>query len=362
MEKTSDFFDSWVKSQETFIENWTATAKKLQESFLGLGGPKGKDPDATGQGVFDLYNSWMTAVACALKDNSDSYLKIIKDTLSKTFSSSHAYTKLYEIWLPLAGAIQDMVSSAESYRKLIDPAKYKEIMDTIFGLTSARAISESYDQAVKLMQTLGTSASGFVGPWTDAAQKSMKTFPHVAEGRPEFFLNAFHTMFNAFDSTFGRAFHVPAVGKDREKVELFLKGLDDVSVYLAKNTEHQQMMYVTGLAAMEKVIETIAGKVRDGKEMKDFSEFFNLWIEVNEKAYYALFKTEAFSTLQGELLDSSLNVRKHFFKLMELYLYDFPIALRSEMDDLYKTMYELKKKVKGLEKELKKLSVQEAGA
>ena len=362
MEKPSDFFDTWIKSQETFIGNWTAAAKKMQESFLGSDGPKGKDPDTAGQGAFDVYNSWMTAVARALTENGDSCLKMVKDTLSKTFTSSHAYTKLYEIWLPLAEAVRDRFSSAESYKELVDPVKLKEVMDTIFGLTSAQAISEYYDQAVKLMQTFGTSASGFVGPWTDAAQKTIKTFPHVAEGRPESFPNIFHTVFNAFDSTFGRAFHVPAVGKDREKVELLLRGLDDVSVYLAKNTEHQQMMYVTGLAAMEQVIETIARKVRDGKEIEDFSEFFDLWIEVNEKAYYALFKTEAFSTLQGELLACSLNVRKHFFKFMELYLYDLPIALRSEMDDLYKTMYELKKRVKGLEKEIKKLSAQEAGA
>ena len=361
MEKTSDFFDTWLKSQETFIENWTATAKKLQESFLPPGGTGGKAPDIGGQGVFDLYNSWMTAVVGALKENGDSCLKIVKDTLSKTFSSSHAHTKLYEIWLPLAGAVRDNILNAESYKELIDPAKYKEIMDTVFGLTSARAISEYYDQAVRLMQTFGAAASGFVGPWTDAVKKGTKTFPQVAEGRPESLLNVFHAMFNAFDSTFGRAFHVPAVGKDREKIELLLRGLDDLSVYLAKNTEHQQMMYAAGLAAMEKVIETVAGNVRDGKEMTDFSEFFNLWIDVNEKAYYALFKTEPFSKLQGELLDSSLNVRKHFFKFMELYLYDFPIALRSEMDDLYKTMYELKKKVKGLEKEINKLSSQEAG-
>ena len=56
--------------------------------------------------------------------------------------------------------------------------------------------------------------------------------------------------------------------------------------------------------------------------------------------------------MQGELLEAELKVRKHFFKLMELYLYDFPIALRSEMDDLYKTVYELKKKVKNLEKQV----------
>jgi polyhydroxyalkanoate synthesis regulator phasin len=55
--------------------------------------------------------------------------------------------------------------------------------------------------------------------------------------------------------------------------------------------------------------------------------------------------------MQGELLETGLKLRQHNFKLMELYLYDYPIALRSEMDDLYKTVYELKKKVRSLEKQ-----------
>jgi hypothetical protein len=100
------------------------------------------------------------------------------------------------------------------------------------------------------------------------------------------------------------------------------------------------------------MIAAVAEKVNAGEEFKDFGEFFNLWITVNEKAYFALFQTEDYAKMQGEVLEASLNVRKHFFKLTELYLYDLPIALRSEMDDLYKTVYELKKKVKGLERQL----------
>jgi polyhydroxyalkanoate synthesis regulator phasin len=49
-------------------------------------------------------------------------------------------------------------------------------------------------------------------------------------------------------------------------------------------------------------------------------------------------------------------MREHGFKLMELHLYDYPIALRSEMDDLYKTIYELKKKVKSLEKQFREVN------
>jgi len=185
-----------------------------------------------------------------------------------------------------------------------------------------------------------------------ASEKGFKAVPHIMEGHPESLMKIFHTMFSAFDGTVGRVFHVPAVGKDREKVELLLHSLDVLSVYLAKNTEFEHTMYVTGLAAFEKMIAAVAEKVNAGEEFKDFGEFFNLWITVNEKAYSALFQTEDYAKMQGEVLEASLNVRKHFFKLTELYLYDLPIALRSEMDDLYKTVYELKKKVKGLERQL----------
>jgi class III poly(R)-hydroxyalkanoic acid synthase PhaE subunit len=362
MEKVKDFFDTWVKSQENFREDWIGTAKKLQQTLFGQGSATAGSSAAPGHEFVNIYNSWMAAVVNALKETGDTDVDVIKETLSKAFSSSNAYTKLYEVWLPLFKAIQEKTFSGDVDKDVVDPAKYKEVIDKIFGLSSPEAILEFYDQIAKLMQTFGVSARGFVEPWADAIQKNAKTLPQFAEGRPESLMNIFHNVFAAFDNTFGRIFHVPAVGKDREKVELLLRSFDDISIYLAKNTEYQHRMYVTGLTAMEEVIKTIARKIKDQEEIKNFDEFFDLWLDTNEKAYYALFQTKEFSQMQGELTDASLSVRKHFFKLMELYLYDFPIALRSEMDDLYKTIYDLKKKVKVLEQQIKHLSAQEVAA
>ncbi|HAM50131.1 MAG TPA: hypothetical protein DCP92_05350 [Nitrospiraceae bacterium] len=356
MEKAQDFFDRWVKSQEKFREDWIEKAKKLQQTLFSLKGGTEGSSAAPGE-FFNIYNSWITAVVDAMKETGDSNVDVIKETLSKTFSSSNVYIKLYEVWLPLLKAIQERTFSADAYKDLIDPAKYKEVIDKIFGLSSAEALIELYDEITKLIQTFGISARGFVEPWTDAIQSSIGTLPQFVEGRPESLMNIFHNVFAAFDNTFGKIFHVPAVGKDREKIELLLRSFDDISIYMAKNTEYQHMMYVTGLTAMEKVIETVARRIKAQEEIKSFDEFFDLWLEVNEKAYYALFQTEDFSKIQGQLADASMSVRKHFFKLMELYLYDFPIALRTEMDDLYKTIYDLKKKVKVLEKQIKSLSV-----
>ena len=349
MESTKDYFDIWLKSQELVFGNLTEMTQKFQQGLRGLGGNVGGMP---GFGGFqDMYTSWTKSVMNALQGTGTADMNFVKETLSKTLTGSNVYQKLYEIWLPFFKAIQEKSASPNSYKDLTDPTKFKEMLDQVFGFDPT-AVSRTVEQTTKLLETLAGYSQGFMKPWLDASGKSFKDFPNMMEGHPESVMKIFHTLFSAFDSTIGRAFHVPAVGKDREKIELLLRSLDDLSVYLARRTEYEHMMYVTGLGAYEKVIATVADRVSKGEEFKRFDEFFDLWIDVSEKAYFALFQTEDFSKKQGELLEASVNVRQHSFKLMELYLYDFPIALRSEMDDLYKTVYDLKKKVKSLEKQI----------
>ena len=349
MESSKNYFDNWLKSQERAFGALTEMTQKFQQSLQGFGGSGG---GMQGFGGFqDLYTSWTTSVLNAMQKGGNADIPLVKELLGKTLTGSNAYMKLYEMWTLLFKTIQEKGASPDFFKHMSDPAKYKEILDQIFGFDPTAAFKIT-DQASKLFETLAGSSQGFTKTWMDASDKTLKSFPHMMEGHPEEFMKIFHTLFSAFDSTAGRAFHVPAVGKDREKIELILRSLDDLSVYLARKTEYEHMMYVTGTGAFEKIIATVADKVGKGEEIKRFDEFFDLWIDVSENTYYALFQTEDFSKKQGELLDASLNVRQHFFKLMELYLFDFPIVVRSEMDDLYKTVHDLKRKVRNLEKQI----------
>jgi hypothetical protein len=346
MEKSKEFFDSWFKSQERIFENMTEMTKEFQKTVWR------QESEGGGMsGLHNLYDSWAARVMSALGDKETSNINFIRDTFAKTLNGSNVYAKLYEIWLPFFKAFQDKTITPEAYKDLTDPAKYKEALDAIFGFEHG-AMSQISAEATKVFETLSGSSKDFMKPWMEASEKNFKTFPQFAEGHPESLLKIFNNMFHAFDSTFGRTFRIPAVGKDREKIELLLRGFDEFSLYLGKSMEYKQLMYTTGLTSMGKVVETVAEKIKSGEEMTKFEDFFNLWLEVNEKNYKALFQTEDFSKRQGELLEADLKVRKHFSQLMELYLYDFPVALRSEMDDLYKTVYELKKKVKNLEKQV----------
>jgi hypothetical protein len=353
MDSTKNYFDDWIQAQGRMLESLTQLTKQYQESFW-KSAPR--DGGAQALGAFsDLYSSWTNAFLNALRETASGDGNPAQGPFSRGVGGSRVFERLYEIWLPLMKAVQDRSLSPETYRELMDPKKYKEVLDKIFGF-DADAVLEPTAQSAKFMEAWAGAAQQFMRPWVEAAGKTWTTLPHIVEGRPEAYMQSYNTMFNAFDSTYGRIFHIPPIGKDREKVKLFLGSFDDLSVYLARYTEYQYTIYITGLSAMEKVVAKITEQFNKGEEIRSFDEFFDLWLDVNEETYYELFRSEDFSKMQGKMLEASVTMREHNFKLMELYLYDYPIAVRSEMDDLYKTIYELKKKVKDLEKQFREVN------
>ncbi len=348
MENVQDFFETWLSAQEKIFSGFIETSKRTQEMLINQ-----QHPDFSGLmgGGNNAYSSWMAAVQKSLSETGD-FTHILKDYTARLFGSSNAYTKLTEIWLPLMKAAQQRSLNPDSYKDYLDPTKYKELMDSVFGFDS-EANKLMLTQSVQFLELFTGSRNQFTNPWIEATKSSIGAFPQVIQGHPESIIGIFHSIFKAFDNTVGRAFHVPPVGKDREKFELILRCLDDLSVYSAKNIEYQHTIYTTGFTAMEKVVERLAEKISAGEEIKQYDEFFDVWIDTSEHAYFELFQTDSFSKLQGELLDASLKLRAHFFKVMEMHFTDLPIALRSEMDDLYKTIYDLKKTVRQLERKLK---------
>lgn len=353
MEKSSQegsaAYDAWVKSQSDFFEHWTEAAESFQKTLKGMDWTQGMTKET--RDLFGVYSSW--------KEMFDKYSDVMiknfsygvsKDTFSKLFSGADAYVKLFEFWQPLMKALQERALAPDAYKDIFDPSKYREMMNKVFGFSSPESLTEVYGQASKLIETWGSKGELLVKPWSDALQKNIDAYLELASGDPEASINIFHNLYAAFESTFGKAFKLPAVGKDREVIELFLKTIDKYSVFLAKNTEFQHSIVLTGQKAMEKVIAAVAQKVRENGEMMSFHDFFRLWTKTNEKAFIAYFGTEEFSGLQGTVLDAALDARRHFHQLMELSLGDLPIALRSEMDDVYRTVYTLNRNVRDLTK------------
>ena len=338
MDNTNEYFDAWMKSQTQAFATLREQGERMMAFYQG---------NASTQNPFD---AWRDAALKAFSGSANS--SALQDTLLKTFGSTDAMQKLHEMWQPMFAAMQNQSFNADAYKEYIDPTKIKQMVDQLFNFDIG-AITQMQEQAAQF----AASYQHFSKPWNEAMSANMSAIPQAAEGNPQALFKMFQNMSHAFNSRAGQVFNAPKVGKDREKAELMSRFVESLSTYAACNMEYQQQMYKTGGAAMQEVMEKLAAKAQSGEmtgeEAQRFDAFFELWIDVNEKAFNKFFQTKEFSRLRNAVTDSGFATRKHYFALMETQLADLPIALRSEMDDLYKIIYELRKQVKKLESQMK---------
>ena len=107
-------------------------------------------------------------------------------------------------------------------------------------------------------------------------------------------------------------------------------------------------------------METLAKETQDKyKDMKPGSfnmptpqEMYNEWVKVNEQLFTELFATDEFSKVKGEALTLSMDVKKHFESQFEHMFENYPVVFKSEVEEMQKTVYELKKQVKDLQSKL----------
>ncbi len=346
MESTNEYFDAWMKSQTQAFTTLREQGERMMSFYK-----------ASPAGMQNPFEAWRDASIKAFSAGADG--NSIKEFMAKVFGSTDTMQQLYDTWQRVHSAMQSQPFDVDSYKNFTDPTKIKQIVDQLFNFDLGE-ITQMQEQAAQF----AASFQQFSKPWGDAATANINMMPQAAGGNPQAWLKMFENMSHAFNSRAGQVFNAPKVGKDREKTELLSRFVESLSTYATCNIEYQQQMYKTGGVAMQEVMAQLAAKVQSGEKTEEeaqrFDAFFELWISVNEQTFNKFFQTKEFSRLRNAVTTSGFATRKHYFALMEIQLADLPVALRSEMDDLYKVVYDLRKQVKKLETQLQTSQINES--
>ncbi|MEI7431916.1 MAG: hypothetical protein WCL27_15810, partial [Betaproteobacteria bacterium] len=215
MDKTYDFFNTWMTTQKVF-DALRAQAEQMQSFYQGQ--KQQKNP----------FEAWYKMATDAISSGPDA--NVLKDTLSKFFGSSSSYQNLFELWQPVLKGMQNKQLDPESWKEMMDPSKIKSMVEKLFNFDMA-GTEHLQSQMAKFSELMSSTAGQFGKPWVDAGMSNMQMFPQFAQGSPEALMEMYQNLFKAFDSTVGQSFHIPAVGKDREKMELLSRWINDISTY-----------------------------------------------------------------------------------------------------------------------------------
>jgi len=163
-----------------------------------------------------------------------------------------------------------------------------------------------------------------------------------------------------YEEEFRQYFQIPQLGLTRYYQERMNRLADEANILNAALSEFLYLLYLP----MEKSVKVLQDKVeelsKEGKAPDKAKDYYNLWVKILEGHYMNLFKSPEYLAAFREMLNQAENYANAKNEVLQDILQSLPVPTNRDMDNIYKDLYLLKKRIKVLEKELARKNKQTA--
>ncbi|MGN6477465.1 MAG: poly(R)-hydroxyalkanoic acid synthase subunit PhaE [Flavipsychrobacter sp.] len=340
-------WNNWTNNMQQF-NNWMNWANNFQ-NMNPMNMDSWKKASENYTGIFNQYYDMLKSGFADMQKNMQN--GTTQEAYRNMINVSEGFTRFAEFWAPFWKSIQEKTFNNDLYKQYMNPSLYKELMDKYFGFMPDN--SRQYMQQMTDMMQKG---------FGQASQAGMNNYQQIRSAMTSMMPSAnemFANMMNGYNAWYNMMSNAAAPLTKMMTPNQFTKTMmewNDISnrimVYNIKNAELQYMIYNQGTKVMDSLAENVAAKLQNGGEINNMVALYQEWLNISDKVYVSLFESEVYSKLMAEVSAMQLRLRKDIEAQMEKYMIGIPVATRSEMDEIYKTIYDLKKQVRQLEKML----------
>lgn len=156
-----------------------------------------------------------------------------------------------------------------------------------------------------------------------------------------------------YEKEFRRLITMPQVGLAREYQERALAALDRFSLFQGEIMELLYLMAVPmekSFIFLQKELE----KKMAQDEMPEEKDIYNTWVKKLEALYLDMLSSPKYSEVLGRTIKAMGEFKFAKDAATEDYFKTLPMPTRSEMDELYKEVYAMKRRIRDLESMVKK--------
>lgn len=354
--KAEEFFKNWYNQQMNSMKQMADFNQGIYNNMLNYGksaNDYANSYTSMNNAWTNIYNSWMHT----LNTSYDTYMKNMnsafnKDMFKNMFEGNQAFMNAQQIFQPMINAIQSGDFSPETWKNIYNAENYKRMTEQMFsGYFNSANMKDVYDNAMKQVQHFFADQNNLGKEYYAQMQNMASQFPNMFSGNLDKMKSVYGDMNNVFGKTFEPLLKLVTPGKEKENVEETIALMDKVAEYSIKQSEMQFHMYKTMQEALEKLAEQSKDKYKDiqNGNVPSATDLYNDFIKINEQLYGELFASDEFSKIKGETLNLGMDVKKHFEKQFENVFGQYPVVFRSEIEELYKTIYDLRKTIKDLQ-------------
>ena len=343
----SDFFRKSFEFQQTMAKNWMDSMPRLYGEKETDSREGASSFEAMYKGLYENWtkqfmdNPWMKVQPWSY--NMFNSGNPVFDMFNKMMNSGKTLSDANAFWGKLDA--HDVFKTRDEILKFLDANKetYEKLLQdfiTPFVPETIRPMLASMSELVKKYEALGKD---FVKPWMDLGPNSIEQVQKAMGGDINAYSDIYKTINTAYEESYGKLFNAAGLGVTREQHEEMMTQFDSFFKMMLAMTELMSLIGDVSRENMVTVIEQYQKLVSEGAQPRSMKDFYELWVKINEDAFVKVFATPQFSKIFCSFAQKSCEFKIHFEKVLEQMMSWVPVPKNSDMNSLYKTVYDLRK-------------------
>ncbi len=191
--------------------------------------------------------------------------------------------------------------------------------------------------------------------WSSALTSTLSPMSKTVTGGSESWIELNNLYWNLlYEETFGSLMQSPILGPTRELNGKMLRAFDAWTNLYRATTDFQVVLANIQVRSFEALMRELVSMAEKGEKVEDWRQFQQIWGRVADEVFAEAFCSEDNLRVRGKFLNALNTYRLYQNELMDLWMKMMNIPSRSEVDEMHKNVYELRKEVKTLKKALAK--------
>lgn len=146
---------------------------------------------------------------------------------------------------------------------------------------------------------------------------------------------------------------IPHLGYAREFNHKLFQSLDAWLNLQQANLDYQLVLLAVWGKAVEEFLRSLNSD--DRETVRHWQEFLLIWSQIFDRIFAQTFRADDALRVRGKFLNALMLHRRQQQQLLEIFLKLNDLPTRSEVDELHRNLYELRKELKTLKRGLGKV-------
>ena len=346
---------NWTEQAETMMKTWTDAQKKAWESWyeLAQNAPAAKALPMEAMNPFVLLQKGIAAWT-AESDSAG------KDVAGQIFNSQRSMMRTLDLLTKSWQIVAPNVEAGKEWQG--DLSKFtNQWIQQLMGAPAQMA--ESTSDINELWRSFMGEWGPLLKPWMASMNQMMHG--HMGEGllggssglnkllslEADGLSRLFDLEANR-DLAFDRLAEIPSVGYSREQNAKILRMFDAFVDLRKVNIKYRTVLAQALEQAVERTMAELAKLANEGKQINSVRELTRLWLNQADQVFTEMYASTDYVDLQHEMSATGMRFRIEQRDVVEMFLNTLGMPTRSELDDAYRSLYEVRKEVKALKKML----------